>query len=100
MSKTINVADNSRVTVEKLTQSYQEVPASGTATVKLSATKAGYTPIGIVGWYVTNAVTSGYSSFVFPYILFLNTNNEAEVHFRNVHTAMAKITVEIYVLYA
>lgn len=101
MSVTFNLVDRNRVTIEKLTQDYQEISPNGLATIKISAVKAGYTPVGIVGFYVTNAVTSGYSSYCYPYIVFLNSSNEAEIHLRNTHTSgTAKVTVELYVLYA
>lgn len=98
MSRTFNITDRSRPKVVALSQ--DNVAVSTIATVTISAALSGYTPVGIVGMTVVNASSSGaYSSFCFPYMFFLNEDDEAEIHLRNTYSSAAKVLVTAYVLY-
>lgn len=106
MSVTFNVADRNHLSVVELSQDNVSMAAAGgssaAATVTISAVRTGYTPIGIVGWKFENASGSGgaNSSSCFPYMVLINSSNEAEIHIRNMASNAAKIKVTAYVLYA
>lgn len=102
-SRVFNVSDRGRAKVVQYSIDNVTVVtnSSPVVTVTLSAELEGYTPIGIVGFSIVNAsgTGGGGSSFCFPYMLFLNSNDEAELHIRNVGQNTAKVLVKLDVLY-
>lgn len=70
---------------------------SGAKTV--SVAKTGYTPIGIVGYEIGNASTSGTNaSPCFPYIMRINGSN-ISFNIRNNSSSASKIKITFYVYY-
>lgn len=70
---------------------------SGAKTV--SVAKTGYTPIGIVGYEIGNASTSGTNaSPCFPYIMRINGSN-ISFNIRNTSSSASKIKITFYVYY-
>lgn len=70
---------------------------SGGKTV--SVAKTGYTPIGIVGYEIGNASTSGTNaSPCFPYIMRINGSN-ISFNIRNTSSSASKIKITFYVYY-
>lgn len=73
---------------------------SATSTTAVTITKSGYTPIGVVGWFVTSASSSGANNnWVVPNLLRVTSSTQASYVLRNVGTAAAKVKLTIYVLY-
>lgn len=75
--------------------------ASATTTTAVTITKAGYTPIGVVGWFITSATSSGTNNnWVVPNLLRVSSNTQASYVLRNVNTsAAAKVKLTMYILY-
>ena len=74
--------------------------SSATATTAVTITKSGYTPLGVVGWFVTSATSGGANNnWVVPNLLRVTNSTQASYVLRNVGTAAAKVKLTMYVLY-
>ena len=72
---------------------------SATSTTAITATKTGYTPIGVVGWFITSASSSGTNANqVVPNLLRV-TGSQVSYVLRNVGSSASKVKLTVYVLY-
>lgn len=87
--------------VESKSADNVSISANGTAGASFTITKNGYTAIGIVGWQLENASSSGARyTFCRLYSTYISSQSTAYVHLRNRYTAGgAKVKVTIQVLY-
>lgn len=69
------------------------VSANSTASVKISASVTGMTPVGIVG------VSNDQSGLFIYYTTYDQLTNEAMISFRNVGGSQVTATVTVYVLF-
>lgn len=76
-------------------------PAGNYKAFNINTAKTGYTPIGIVGWYLDNATDSGiFNTYCFTIRLYLNAQNNVYWLVRNTSTTTdAKIKARAYILY-
>lgn len=87
-------------TVDNLT-----VSASTYGTQNIDVERAGFTPLGVIGFTVSNATTGGTNSSWFSvrtaYIFFASEENKhyAQINYRNHGTNQAKVRVVVIVLY-
>ena len=96
-----NTAALARISVQAVEVDDQTVGASTyTSTpITLDASRTGYTPIGIVGYNISNATNGGARcSFISVYQMDL-TGTTVTVNLRNHNSGAAKIKVTVYVLY-
>lgn len=64
-----------------------------------NATKTGYTPVGVVGYEIGNASTSGTNAApCFPYIMKIDGNN-VSFNIRNSSSSASKIKIVFHILY-
>lgn len=89
------------LTVDQVSADNISVSAnSATSTTAITATKAGYTPIGVVGWFITSASSSGTNANqVVPNLLRVTSATQVSYVLRNVATGTAKVKLTVYVLY-
>lgn len=87
--------------VEEKTVDNISVTASETQTLTIPCGKEGYTPIGIVGFQLANASSSGARvSFVFVFAVYLNTTDPSvKINVRNTNSSAAKVLARAWVLY-
>lgn len=63
-------------------------------------TKTGYTPVGVVGFRIANATSSGVNGTrCMCYGAYLVSSTEARVYIRNLSSATAKFQITLYILY-
>ena len=76
------------------------VSGNGYQSFGLTATKTGYTPLGLVGWAIENASSSGgQGSFCFMYRYYINSSGIVQAFVRNTSSNDANIKITAYVLY-
>jgi len=77
-----------------------EVAIGSYQSFTISTAKTGYTPIGIVQWYLNNATNGGqYNTYCFTIRLYLNSSNNVYWLVRNMADYVAKIKARAYILY-
>ena len=76
------------------------IDASGAANKTFSCAKTGYTAIGVVGFSVANASSSGSNaSYAVVRGCFLASATTVTIYIRNDFNAAAKVKATVYVLY-
>ena len=81
--------------VDNISISANNVSGAKTA----NATKTGYTPVGVVGYEIGNASTSGTNAApCFPYIMKIDGNN-VSFNIRNSSSSASKIKIVFHILY-
>jgi len=77
-----------------------EVAIGSYQSFNISTAKTGYTPIGIVQWYLNNATNGGqYNTYCFTIRLYLNSSGNVYWLVRNMADYVAKIKARAYILY-
>ena len=85
--------------VESVVLDNNTLSGGGFDSFSVTATKSGYTPIGVVGWRVDNASSSGgQGSYCFLYRCYL-ASNAVQFFCRNTSSNQAKVKFTAYVLY-
>lgn len=75
------------------------VAANNIGWQNIDATLTGYTPVGVVGYEVSNASSSGVgSSFAFVYCCRMN-GTDVQIGWRNTNSSASKVKVTVWVLY-
>lgn len=99
MSSDLNGINNAGVIVDEVSVDNLTV-SSYLQNQTLDATKSGYVPIGIVGWRVQNATSSGTgASYISIFRLELTDTTTITYAMRNNNSSSAKVKFTAYVLY-
>ena len=86
--------------IENRSQDNLTVTGSEQVAFSINVEKVGYTPIGVVGFNLTNASSSGARvSFVFVNSVAVTSSTSVRVATRNTNSSAAKIKIELSVLY-
>ena len=86
--------------IDTVTLDNQTATKSETTTFSVNVEKVGYTPIGVVGFNLTNSTNNGARvSYVFVNSVMLTSATTVRVATRNTNSSHAYIKIELSVLY-
>lgn len=90
-----------RYAVEEYVKDNVSINGPGnTGNLDITVSKSGYNAIGVVGFYITNATSSGQNSTWCTMLYCMRTSNSnVRVRVCNVGTSTAKVKITVYVLF-
>lgn len=96
---TVATLPSDALIVDQVSLDNFSVSADSPAETTISASKTGYTPVGVVGWRITNATTSGTrADYLRAYVLSLS-GTTLDVGVRNGSSSAAKVKITVDILY-